>query len=162
MKLKKFFGGFTELIQQKHQMCAQNEDMTKFKCIHIANNIIITRLGVYFQKRDLLRVHESAVVMHNVIIHTPLTQSVRPSVGASIRLFVMCVCCKHVDLFLNCNKYSPIKNANVSVCHFNIERSMLVHAYMVMSELKKLHFRNAFVCFTCGMMVCQFCFSFDV
>lgn len=48
MKLKKFFGGFTELIQQKHQMCAQNEDMTKFKCIHIANNIIITRLGVYF------------------------------------------------------------------------------------------------------------------
>lgn len=55
MKISKFhneieeiFGGFTELIQQKHQMCAQNEDMTKFKCIHIANNIIITRLGVYF------------------------------------------------------------------------------------------------------------------
>lgn len=53
MKISKFhneieeiFGGFTELIQQQHRMCAQNEDMTKFKCIHIAN--IITRLGVYF------------------------------------------------------------------------------------------------------------------
>lgn len=55
MKISKFhneieeiFGGFTELIEQQHRMCAQNEDMTKFKCIHIANNIIITRLGVYF------------------------------------------------------------------------------------------------------------------
>lgn len=30
-QIEEIFGGFTEIIQQKHRIRAQNEDMTKFK-----------------------------------------------------------------------------------------------------------------------------------